>query len=189
VEAGATVAVTGGGVDVVYPKAHRQLHREIVDRDAVVSEMPPGTALWKWSFPARNRLIAAISDLVVVVQGARHSGSLHTADAALARNIPVAAVPGRIDAGVSQGSNLLLADGALVVTEPSVVVRALGLDPDDKKAAIKAELVEACEAISADRVDDYLLQVGTQVGNTRLARLELLGLAETGTDGRWRLVG
>jgi DNA processing protein len=184
-----TIAVTGGGVDVVYPKAHRHLHTEIVERGAVISEMPPGTGLWKWSFPARNRLIAALSDLVVVVQGARRSGSLHTAEAALARNTPVAAVPGRIDAVVNQGTNLLLADGALIVTEPAVVVRALGLDPDEKKVTIKAELSEACEAINEGRVQEYLARVGAKAGSSRLAHLELLGLAETGADGRWRLVG
>ena len=189
IDGGHTIAVTGGGVDVVYPKAHGSLHEQIVQKGLVLSEMPPGSALWKWSFPARNRLIAALSQIVVVVQGAKRSGSLHTADAALARGRTLAAVPGRIDSAVSEGSNQLIADGAAVITSGSVLTRMLGLSAGGATTKLGPDLMAVARAVSEGTLDSHMAEVGTARVSAALARLELMGLAEPGVDGRWRLVG
>jgi len=186
---GKTVAVTGGGVDVVYPRSHLSLYEEIVNRGAVVSEMPPGTGLWKWSFPARNRLIASLSKVVVVVQGARRSGSLHTAEAALARGIPVAAVPGPITSSVCSGSNQLIADGAIALTDVDSVLPMVGLTSQQRSLEVGDSLKAAVAAVSRGEVDDFLATRGSLSGMAALAQLELLGIAECAPDGRWRIVG
>ncbi len=186
---GRTVAVTGGGVDVVYPKAHRSLHQQIVERGSVISEMPPGSALWKWSFPARNRLIAALSSAVVVVQGERRSGSLHTAEAALSRSIQVCAVPGRIDSAISEGPNQLLADGAAVVTGTDSLLQILGLEARESTESLSDDLKKVVIAVREGRLDHYLESTDPTVSAAALARLELMGLLEVTADGGWRLVG
>jgi DNA processing protein len=161
IESGHTIAVTGGGVDVVYPKAHNSLHQEIVRRGLVLSEMPPGAGLWKWSFPARNRLIAALSRVVVVVQGAKRSGSLHTAEAALTRGRALAAVPGRIDSKICEGSNQLIADGAAVISSSLVLTRMLGLSASATSHDLGPELKAVATAVSRGSLDAYMADVGT----------------------------
>ncbi len=189
VAGGKTIAVVGGGVDVVYPKAHSSLHEQIAQRGVVISEMPPGSQLWKWSFPARNRLIAALSDIVVVVQGARRSGSLHTAEAALMRGTQVGAVPGRIDAPISEGTNQLLAEGALPIVSADALVAALGIRPSRNSLELADDLRAAVIAIGERKLDNYLAEVGAKAGAAALARLELMGLVESSTDGGWRVIG
>mgnify|MGYP006270100371 CR=1 FL=1 len=186
---GRTVAVTGGGVDVVYPKAHRSLHQQIVERGSVISEMPPGSALWRWSFPARNRLIAALSSAVVVVQGERRSGSLHTAEAALSRSIQVCAVPGRIDSVISEGPNQLLADGAAVVTGADSLLQILGLETRQPTESLSDDLKRVVIAVKEGRLAHYLAATDPTVSAAALARLELVGVLEVTADGGWRLVG
>jgi DNA processing protein len=183
-----TVAIVGGGVDRIYPKANSELHREIVEHGCVVSEMPPGCGVWKWSFPARNRLIAAFSELVVVTQAAVGSGSLHTAEAALQRGRPLAAVPGRIDSSISDGANRLIADGAMVICEPADPARFIGLELGGHCTNVPEGLRITWTAVANGEAES-LLAAGGSVGaeTTRdLVRLELLGLVEREAGGRWR---
>jgi len=100
-----TWAVLGCGPDVVYPDRHARLFPRIVDRGGLLSEYAPGTQPVAWHFPARNRLIAALADVVVLIEAGARSGSLHTARAAFKLGRPVLAVPG------SAGTDGLLADG------------------------------------------------------------------------------
>ena len=183
-----TVAIVGGGVDRIYPKANTTLHAEIVKHGCVVSEMPPGCGVWKWSFPARNRLIAALSELVVVTQAAVGSGSLHTAEAALQRGRPLAAVPGRVDSSISEGANRLIADGAMVVCEPADPARFLGLDLAVKGPVVPAELSGTWSAVVAGQVEQLIASGGATARATAhdLVRLELLGLVQREAGGRWR---
>src|ERR1044072_8071667 len=81
-DSGLTIAVLGCGADVAYPAAHRSLWRRVGERGLVLSELPPGTGAWRWAFPARNRIMAALAGMTVVVEGAERSGSLITADLA-----------------------------------------------------------------------------------------------------------
>jgi len=185
-----TIAVVGGGVDRVYPKANSELHRQIVEHGCVVSEMPPGCGVWKWSFPARNRLIAALSELVVVTQAAVGSGSLHTAEAALTRGRPLAAVPGRIDSSICEGSNRLIADGAMVVCDPADPARFIGLEPRANRSVIPDELADTWRAVVSGQIET-IISAGGAVGRAAardLVRLELSGLVEREPGGRWRTV-
>lgn len=112
---GPSIAVLGSGADVPYPASKTWLHRELVRRGVVVSEMPPGFRAHPWSFPARNRIIAALAQLTVVVEAAERSGSLITATFALELGRTVGAVPGPITSTAAAGTNELLAQGARVV--------------------------------------------------------------------------
>ena len=91
---GATVAVLGCGTDIAYPRSHRGLYARILEHGLAVSEYPPGTAPAPWRFPARNRLIAALAQTVVIVEARVRSGALITADHALDLGRDVVAVPG-----------------------------------------------------------------------------------------------
>jgi len=124
-DAGKTVAVLGCGADVAYPQAHRSLWRRICEQGLVLSELPPGTGAWRWTFPARNRIMAAIAGMTVVVEGARRSGSLITADLAADLGRDLGAVPGPVTARTSAGPNDLLAGGACLVRDAQDVLDAM----------------------------------------------------------------
>lgn len=125
---GHTVAVLGSGIDVCYPSENRSIYEEILGTGgAIVSEYSPGTPPARWRFPARNRIIAAMSAAVVVVEAARTGGALITARLAAEVGRPVFAVPGDVDRVASVGCNLLLRDGAHPVLGPDDLVEELGL--------------------------------------------------------------
>lgn len=125
---GATVAVLGSGVDVLYPARHRSLAGEILrSGGAIVSEYPPGTSPAPWRFPLRNRIIAGASRAVVVVEAAERSGALITARLALELGLDVFAVPGDIHRETSIGTNKLIRDGAHPVASIDELLEALGV--------------------------------------------------------------
>lgn len=111
----ATIAVVGTGLDQVYPRAHQGLARQVALHGWLISELPPGTPAIAHHFPRRNRLIAALSSGVLVVEAAVKSGSLITADMALAQGKDVFAVPGSIHSALSRGCHALLRQGAKLV--------------------------------------------------------------------------
>jgi DNA processing protein len=121
------IAVVAGGLDRPYPQRHARLWGRVAEEGAIVSESPAGGRTEKWRFPARNRLLAALSDVVVVVESRHHGGSRHTVDAAAARGIPVGAVPGSIRSAASEGTNALVADGAFPACSVADVLVALSL--------------------------------------------------------------
>jgi DNA processing protein len=122
---GTTVAVLAGGADVPYPRSKRALHAEIARRGVVVSEMPPGFAPRRWCFPARNRIIAALAAVTVVVEAADRSGALITARIARELGRDVGAVPGRITSPLAAGANALIRDGAHLVDSPQGILDLL----------------------------------------------------------------
>ncbi len=129
VEAGTTIAVMPCGPDLSYPAAHRSLWRAICESGLVVSELPPGSSAWRWTFPARNRIMAGLGTMTVVVEAAERSGSMLTADAARAQGRLLGAVPGHVSSRVSAGPNQLLADGAHVVRDvQDIFVAMFGAD-------------------------------------------------------------
>lgn len=113
---GGTIAVLGSGPDRAYPSANRGLFRQILQRGLIVSEFMPGESARPYNFPRRNRLIAALSAGVVVVEAAERSGALITVDHALDLGLEVFSVPGSVEADQSRGTNHLLRDGANLVT-------------------------------------------------------------------------
>jgi DNA processing protein len=110
-----TIAVLGSGADVPYPRMNRRIYDQIAQTGVILSESPPGRRPYRWTFPARNRIMAAITAMTVVVEAADPSGSLITASFAAELGRGVAAVPGRVTASNAAGSNRLLRDGAAVI--------------------------------------------------------------------------
>lgn len=125
---GGTIAVLGGGVDLPYPPTHATLHNRIANEGLVVSEAPPGSRPTKGAFPRRNRIIAALSELLIVVEAGDRSGALITAGIALELGRSVAAVPGPIDSPRHVGSNRLLFEGASFIARVDDVASLAGLE-------------------------------------------------------------
>jgi DNA processing protein len=194
---GKTIAVLGCGPDTSYPAAHRGLWRSIAETGAVISELPPGSTPWRWSFPARNRVMAALAGMTVVVEAAARSGSLITADLAAELGRDLGAVPGPVTSRPSAGPNELLAGGACVVRDAQDVLDAmLGAGarslvrtgpPLDEELASVLGAVEAgathADAVaatigSADRAaadGAEPADLPARRASVALARLELLG--------------
>jgi DNA processing protein len=126
---GKTVAVLGTGVDVAYPPSHRALHARIGGHGMLLSELPPGAHSHGGSFPKRNRLIAALARLTIIVEAPIKSGALITAERATDLHRDVGVVPGPIDSPQSEGSNLLLRDGAHPITSAADALALMGLTP------------------------------------------------------------
>jgi DNA processing protein len=122
---GRTVAVCATGLDCVYPREHAALAQRIAAHGALVSEFPPGSEPLRHNFPRRNRLIAALSLGTLVVEAARHSGSLITARRAADYGREVFAIPGSIHSPLSRGCHALIKDGAHLVEEAADVLSQL----------------------------------------------------------------
>lgn len=193
---GATIAVLACGPDVAYPRRHRDLHRRICEHGLVLSELPPGQRAYRWSFPARNRLMAALARLTVVVEAGEGSGTLITVGFAQDMGRSVAAVPGRVTVRAAAGSNRLLREGAPVVRGPEDAldellgagVRRPAPAPvaDERFDALERRLLDAVEAgLDMDGISAF---AGIPVAEARagLARLEALGLVRRdGLLGGW----
>jgi DNA processing protein len=121
------IAVVAGGLDDPYPRRHARLWARVAEQGAVYSESPAGVRTEKWRFPMRNRLLAMLSDVVVVVESRHGGGSMYTVAAAAQRGIPVGAVPGSIRSPTSEGTNSLLADGCFPVCTVADILTALSL--------------------------------------------------------------
>jgi len=124
---GRTIGVQGTGVDVPYPVAHRTLLAEMGRRALVVSEVEPGTRAFPGCFPRRNRIIAALCRVTLVVEAGFKSGAVNTATQALELGRVVAGVPGRIEDPTASGVNLLIRDGAQVITDVEDLLGLFGL--------------------------------------------------------------
>ena len=127
--AGATIAVLGSGPDVIYPKEHENLARDIAATGLVLSELAPGTPPQPQFFPMRNRIISGLSRAVVVVEAGERSGSLITARSALEQGRDVLAVPGSILSARNRGGHALLRDGAKIVESADDILEELGFPP------------------------------------------------------------
>jgi DNA processing protein len=168
-EADATVAVLGCGADIAYPASHRSLWRRICERGLVLSELPPGTSAWRWTFPARNRIMAALAGMTVVVEAAQRSGSLITADLAADLGRDLGAVPGPVNSRASAGTNDLLAGGACLIRNGQDVLDAM-LGPGVRRAErVGADLDARLRAVLA------VLERGAETSDAIAAALELDG--------------
>ena len=159
---GVPVAVVASGPDVIYPRRHRSLHERVRAAGLVLSELPPGSEPYRWSFPARNRIMAGLARMTVVVEAADPSGSLITADFAKDLGRCVAAVPGRITSSLARGTNNLLKDGATPIAGTEDILDELfGVGnraacdtpctraPDDPVLARVLEVADGCDSVHA----------------------------------------
>lgn len=202
---GATLGVLGHGIDQLYPAENRALFERLRTHGALVTEFPPGERPRPGNFPRRNRLIAALSVGVLVVEMGERSGAQHTVTYALEQGKEVFAVPGPIGAPTSAGTNQLLKDGARMVTSVSDVLEELGgvtrsepvppvLVASPPVASAPAEMSPAETAIfdalgtEARHVDDLATATGMSTGAvlTALLGLELCGAAASLPGKRFR---
>ena len=181
---GPPVAVVGSGLDVVYPPSHRLLWEQVAGAGLLLSEAPLGARPEPWRFPVRNRVIAALAEVVVVVESAEKGGSRHTVEAAMARDRLVMAVPGSVRSAVSAYTNGLLADGCHPVRDALDVLVALGLssapcDTTDRRDAPGVEELPVLEALGWEPAtfDDLCARTGRTPGqvSVALARLQAGG--------------
>jgi DNA processing protein len=198
--------VAASGVDVPYPRRHSRLWQHIAETGVMLSETPPGRPAQPWRFPARNRIIAGLSRMVVVVESHRTGGSLITAEAAIARGIEVRVVPGPVHSPASAGSNQLLYDGPGPVRDARDVLDSLGIFLSGPVSPGSRGSVEDCETgaeapapgLDVDTVrvlkavlwrptslNQVVAQSGVPVGaaSKALDRLETVGLV--GREGHW----
>lgn len=194
---GATFAVLAGGLDRLYPRGNTELLEGIRDRHLVLSEAPPGTAPTRWRFLARNRLIAALGQAVLVVEASWRSGALSTARLADQLSRPVGAVPGPITSAASAGCHRVIRErGAVLVTEPAELLDLLPGGPaaGDGSFAVQDELdllspsdrrvLDAVPPRSSLAITRIAREIGFEQDevDAALARLALLGLVETVGD-------
>jgi DNA processing protein len=185
---GRPIAVVASGPDVVYPRENAALWHEIVSHGLLLSESPPGTRPDAFRFPLRNRITAALCDVLLVVESRLDGGSMITVREALARGVTVMAVPGSTSTRSAEGTNVLIRDGALVALEAADVMVALGLDsrrravpfdprrtPDDSDAEILGLMGAA--PVSLDDVAAIAAVRGHGLAEVALAlgRLEMAG--------------
>ena len=184
---GMTIAVLGCGVDVCYPTENYILKERILEHGCIISEFPPGTIPHSNNFPARNRIISGLSDAVVVVEAAKKSGTFITVDQALDQGKEVLAVPGNITSWFSEGTNLLISEGAKIVTRGADVLDALGIiknyaqvPSNQNSLASDEKLIYDCigfEPVALDSIISTTNKTFSEV-NYILVLLEINGLIQ-----------
>lgn len=192
---GLPIAVVASGPDVVYPRRHRSLHERVRAAGIVISELPPGTEPYRWSFPARNRIMAGLARMTLVVEAADPSGSLITAEFAKDLGRCVAAVPGRVTSSLARGTNNLLKDGATPISGTEDVLDELfgvgvrevpgraarSTEPEDPllratlDAADRCDSVEAVSAATGQSIPDTRAALGRLEADGHLVRRDLGG--------------
>ncbi len=178
---GPVIGVVGSGLDVVYPGANRGLWDDVALRGLLISEAPAGARPERWRFPARNRLIAGLSNGVVIIESHDRGGALLTVDEAVDRGHPVFAVPGSVLSPASDGTNELLVEGAIPVRSAADVVGHLGIpsqprpapDADTSGLSALATIIMAETATGPVHLDRLLLQAGADTAEV-LAEVQAL---------------
>lgn len=201
-DAGSTVAITGTGLDLVYPARHRALAHRIAEQGCLLSEHPLGTPAIAANFPRRNRLISGLALGTLVVEAALQSGSLITARSALEQGREVFAIPGSIHSPLAKGCHQLIRQGAKLVESAQDVLEELRWRPAVMPAASSAGDPGATDAGDAVApvlaaaghdpvgVDELASRSGLPAAEVqaRLLSLELQGKVERLPDGRYQVI-
>jgi DNA processing protein len=191
---GATIAVTGNGLDRVYPRQHHALAHEIVGRGALVSEFAPGTPPRREHFPQRNRLISGMSQGVLVVEAAVKSGSLITARLAAEQGREVFAIPGSIHSPLARGCHVLIRQGAKLVETAQDITEELhplkiAVDGAGTAPTTRGPMDQLLPYLGYDPVDvDTLVDrsgLTPDAVSSMLLNMELRGLIEAQPGGRY----
>ena len=190
---GGTIAVLGTGIDVPYPAAHRGLYATIAAHGLVLSENPTGVTAKPGCFPRRNRIIAALARITVVVEAGHKSGALNTASHALDLGRIVAAVPGQIDSDQSSGANQLIRDGAVVITSSADLLALMGLaapPPQRISPRLPDHEQRVWETVGFNFTDTDTIALKTGLAPPEclaaITSLELMGLVECSLAGEVR---
>ncbi len=192
---GQTIAVLPSSIEAIYPRSHTTVAKQIIEQGgALMSEYPAGSIPYPSNFIARNRIVAGLSDIVVVTEAAAKSGTLHTTRFALEQGIDVLAVPGNITSPTSQGTNMLLRSGAGTITELADIFAALGIESSTNRVAPKSNNpVEQCllDLLVSGMSDGALLLAHSKLDvstyNQALTMLEISGVIRPLGGNNWQL--
>lgn len=173
---GTTIAVIGNGLDNIHPHSNSLLAREIVEQGgAIISEYAPDTAVRRWNFLERNRLIVALSDVVVVVEAGERSGTMNTTAHALTQNKDLMAVPGNITSPLSIGCNRLIAQGAEPVLSADDIIEKLRSIHANRHNQTAMTLLADAKTTSATPLDQL---VGSTDAETAILQAITRGLSD-----------
>ena len=182
---GRTIAVLGSGVDIIYPPEHRRLAEEIQEHGAIVSDYAPGTKPDGINFPPRNRIISGLSRATIVIEAGEKSGALITAKFAIEQNREVFAVPGSVLSPMSRGTNDLIGEGAMPMTNPRAVLEALRIEegsraekPREQPLSDIEQMVLRVLAQDSLHIDEICVRMDLSVEKltVTLTMMELKGL-------------
>ena len=183
---GTTYGVLGCGVDICYPGEHQGLYRDILKEGGLLSEQPPGEPPLARHFPARNRIISGLSDMVLVMEARERSGSLITADMALEEGKDVYALPGPATSPASRGCHRLIAQGAGILISPEELLEMFGYkkekfrqkqDKNEKVLETTGNIVYSCLGLYPKGIDTLARETGLAPSDLmeQLMTLELQG--------------
>ncbi len=176
---GLTVAILGCGVDIVYPPRHRRLYQRVAERGLILSELPPGCPPARWTFPHRNRLLAALGDAVLIAEGSVRSGAMQTVEWALGLGRGVFSIPGPVLVDNHTGCNTIIAEGAFPALEPRQTVeeflRQTGMV--ERSPRHRPLRTTPCDGVDGGRVDHCADLDGAT--RERIRRLGLDGVVDT----------
>ncbi len=190
---GSSFGVLGCGIDVCYPKENRGLYMDLPLHGGILSEQPVGTPPLREYFPARNRIISGLSDIVLVIEAGERSGSLITADMALEQGKDIYALPGPVTSNLSRGCHELIRQGAGILISPEALIEEIGLGfslpaaenswnhgKNEKKLERKEKLVYDAIGLFPKSLNMLLSEVGFQTTElmTILVSLEMKGMIQ-----------
>lgn len=192
---GKTIAVLAGGLHRIYPRSHEQLAKDIVaSGGTLISEHPPGFEAKRYDFLKRNRLISALSDVVLVTEATERSGTFSTVAHAIEQHKDIAAVPGPITSLFSAGCHTLLSQGAHFTTSPNDILQLLGIDPQKSLPEVRADTPQQQQILTLIREgvhDAELLQQKTKLDTPeflqQLTILQLQGHISHSGANYWHL--
>lgn len=192
---GKTIGVLGCGVDIMYPAVNRLLYEDVLKKGGVIiSEFPPGHTVLKGLFVSRNRIISGLSQGVMIVEGLKHSGALITARFAAEQGREVFAPPAPINSDQSEAPNILLKEGATLVTSVEDILKTFNIE----KKIIPASTFTNKLTIDQNKIlvllskeplcaDELLMETNWDRGNLfqAISTLEIMGLIEKNNEGKY----
>ena len=192
---GETIAVLPSGLNNIYPASHARFAQQITDKGSVISECSDDHTPRSYDFLERNRIIAALSDLIIIPEATEKSGSLNTAKHAKSMNIPICAVPGPINSPLSAGTNLLIKQGAKLITSSKDVLELLNINPvtvqmsliggNDTETLVLQTIAGGIQDVSLIGRETKLSTLDIQ---TSLTMLEISGQVRQDAVGAWHII-
>lgn len=190
---GKTYAVLGCGVDICYPAINRKLYSKIQEEGGIISEYPEGSPPLPHHFVARNRLIAGLSDILIVVEAKERSGTFITVDRALEQGKQVFVVPGRITDPLSRGCNRLLMEGASLCLSKEDILSCFSIEAgkdNEKKPNLKGEEKRIYNALNLEgkHIDALYKELGIPLQSlySVLVKMEIEGYCESFSSSYYR---
>lgn len=167
----------GGGVDICYPRENVELYKNLSERGGIISERPVGYYPKAYDFPLRNRIVAGLSDCLLLMEGAASSGSMITAKLALSQGKEVFSLPGRVGDRVNEGCNQMIKDGAQVLLSPEDVLSYFGMTVGENSVSREKPKLSEEESIvyrAISEVDTHIEEIFQKTGLPISALPELL---------------